>query len=58
MNLHQLISSIKEEKIYWSSVLLVCVLIILFFLNVPYREIIILGGLLIFSGVLLLKILK
>lgn len=58
MNLHQLISSIKEEKIYWSSVLLVCVLIILFFLNVPYREIIVLGGLLIFSGVLLLKILK
>ena len=58
MNLHQLISNVKEDKIYWGSVLLVCGLIILFFLNVPYREIIVLGGLLIFSSVLLFKALS
>ena len=58
MDLHQLIKEWKEEKFYLASLIIAGISIILFVLNVPYKEVIVIGGFLIFSIVLLFRILR
>jgi hypothetical protein len=53
-----LLQQIKEEKLYWSSVSLLIISIILFICKVPYREIIVLGSFIFLAIVLMFKVLK
>jgi len=53
-----LLQQIKEEKLYWSSILLLVISIILFYCKIMYRELIVLGSFLFLAIVLMLKILK
>jgi len=53
-----LLQQIKEEKLYWSSILLFIISIILYSCKVMYRELIILGSFLFLAIILMLKILK
>ena len=52
------LQQIKEEKLYWSSVLLLILSIILFFCKIPYREVIVLGSFLLLAIILMCKVLK
>ena len=53
-----LLQQIKEEKLYWSSVLLLVISIILFFCKIMYRELIVLGSFLFLAITLMFKVFK
>ncbi len=58
MDLLQSINDLKEERVYLISIIVACISIILFVFKIPHREIIVIGAFLIFTIVLLFKVLK
>jgi hypothetical protein len=58
MDLPQLIDEVKKEKVYWISIGLMILSVILYTCKIPYRELVVLGAFIIVVITVFFRVLK